>query len=71
MSFQQRLVRLPKAVRGYAVANMDGRLMRSLAWALLGLRSDELGTALEYAGQGQIHTAVSVRAIAREVEAGS
>ncbi len=53
-----------------AVANMDGHLMRSLAWALLALRSDELRMALEYAGHGQIHTAISLRAIAREVEAG-
>ena len=53
-----------------AVADMDGHLMRSLAWALLGLRSEELRMALEYAGHGQIHTAVSLRAIAREVDAG-
>lgn len=53
-----------------AVGDMDGHLMRSLAWALLALRSDELSVALEYAGHGQIHTALSLRAIAREVEAG-
>lgn len=58
------------AVDGYrpnhnTIGLIDGHMLRAVAWALLVLRSQTLAEAKEFAGHGQIHTALSLEAVER------